>query len=530
MNIRLQEQLQEVVGQIRTDRKPQQRDLIGCLCTDTMEDRCEVNRQLAEMFLEVSDLDRAAVCIQRAWMLSNFSPDILPLFLKINAARKDVAAVRQAHKQRGILDALSSNVDGALTNFNHWHYAAATYLRRDCYEYDFDILRHVDRLAMPYAMNPPRRALLQGEKIRLAYLVFGATHANSVLVKINRLMARYHDKERFDITFVVPEPREDVIGSPQGCEHLEYFISCGCKVLLAPERLSRKERLLQVAAQICASGADLLVTSALLADFEHYFIAATRPAPVIAGLLQGPPAQYAAPLLDWVLSWSPHPLMDSPCNGSLVPFEIELPERRNILATGRGELGLPEAGRILMSAGRAEKFQLPEYWRAVLDVLRERQDVWYLVVGADAGQLPFAEELQRLPEWGRVRMLGWRTDCLNIMCLADLLVDTFPSGGGHVLADAMALSVPIISFKNDYLQNFDQTEWSVVDCFADIPELLVERYDFPRMKETVFRLLDDAPFYRQMAEACRQQINLRHGSPAQGIRRCEDVYCNLLSL
>ncbi|QOX80353.1 hypothetical protein FY034_15880 [Trichlorobacter lovleyi] len=530
MKSALCEQVEENVQQIRSGGKPRQVDLLACLCSESRELRCEVNCRLASAFLDVSDFENASVCIKRAWIISDFSPEILPLFVKIHLARNDITAIKEAYKQRGVKESLSSNVDATLNYFNLWQYAVATHLHRDYYEYDYEVLRCVEKLASPYRMNPPRRKILQGNKIKIAYLVFGVTHINSVLIKNNKIMAKYHDKERFDISFYIPDSIEDVVRAPQGSEHVKDFVSYGCKVHVAPAHLSRKDRLLCIASKIFESETDLLVTSALLADFEHYFIAATRPAPLVAGLLQGPPAQYAAPLLDWVLSWSPHPLMDTPCNGSLVSFEIGLPDRREIRPATRDDFGLPGASRVLMSVGRAEKFQLFEYWIAVLEILQLRQDSYYLVVGAEEMQLPFRDELRKCPEWQRVRMLGWRKDCLNIMCLADLLIDTFPSGGGHVLADAMALSIPFVSFENNYLRNYDQTEWSVVDCFADIPELIIQRNDFERMKETVFRLLDDDGFYRVMSETCWEQVQKRQGNPTKGIRRCEDVYRKLLSV
>lgn len=529
MKKQLFEQLEIVLGQIRSGEKPNQIDLVRCLCAEDKDLRCAANYRIAETFLEISDLDNAYVCINRAWLLSDFSPEFIPLFVKINLACNDIAAIKQAYKQLGVKESASINIDGALNYFNLWQYAAVNYLRKDSYDYDFDVLRCVDRLANPYKLIPEKKHINKENKIKLAYLVFGITHTNSVLVKINKIMARYHDKEIFDVAFFVPDSVEEVVYSPQGNEHVEEFITSGCKVYVAPDGLSKKDRLLYISSKIYDFKADLLITSALLADFEHYFIAATRPAPFIVGLLQGPPAQYAAPILDWVLSWSPHPLIDAPCNGSLVHFEIELPDREKIRSATRKDFDLPEDSRILMSVGRAEKFQLIDYWVAVLEILKKRQDSYYVVVGIEEQQLHFVDDLKKYPEWQRVKLLGWRKDCLNIMCLAEVILDTFPSGGGHVLADAMALAIPFVSFENNYLKSFDQAEWSVVDNFADIPDLIIQRYDFNRMKEIIFRLLDDPFFYNSMATVCKKQIHLTQGNPSQGIKRCEEIYLKLLT-
>lgn len=127
-----------------------------------------------------------------------------------------------------------------------------------------------------------------------------------------------------------------------------------------------------------------------------------------------------------------------------------------------------------------------------------------------------------------MKVLGWCINYQNIMCLADVLIDTFPSGGGIVIIDAMALSIPIVSFENNYLQYFDQTNWSVMDWFADIPELAVRRYDFDGMKTAVLRLLDDEAYREHMAARYRDEIFKRHGEPGVCVRACEDVYHKLV--
>lgn len=524
----MQERLDSMIRQIRSGVRPQQKDLITCLCAETLYDRCHVNYQLAQVFWEVMDFDAAAVCIKRAWTLSDFSSEFEHLYLQIHTALKEVQSIKSVYKRRGLRCAQNIDIDGAIASFNNWQYAAAHHLHLDAYEYDDDILQSVQRLAAPYAINLPRRRVPEGGKIRLAYLVFGAIQTNSCLVKINRIMAKYHNKSRFDVTYYIPDSREDICCSPQGLEHLRAFTSAGCKVELPPEGLSRKDRLLYIASRIAENGTDILVTSALLADFDHYFIAATRPASLVVGLLQGPPPQFAASLLDWSLAWTPHPLMDSPCGGTLVPLESELPDRSGITPISRGGLGLPEGGEILMSLGRPEKFQCFDYWRSVLDILKQRHGAWYVAVGVTEDQLPFIDRLKNLPEWQRVKILGWRTDCQSIMCLADILIDTFPSGGGIVIIDAMALSIPIVSFENNYLQCFDQTNWSVMDWFADIPELAVRRYDFEGMKAAVLKLLNDKEYRAQMAQKYRSEIFQRHGEPGKCVRACEDVYYNLM--
>jgi predicted O-linked N-acetylglucosamine transferase (SPINDLY family) len=50
------------------------------------------------------------------------------------------------------------------------------------------------------------------------------------------------------------------------------------------------------------------------------------------------------------------------------------------------------------------------------------------------------------PELRRVAV-GMERGSTEYFCLADVVIDTFPSGGGHVLIEAMALGIPFISFE-----------------------------------------------------------------------------------
>jgi glycosyltransferase involved in cell wall biosynthesis len=124
--------------------------------------------------------------------------------------------------------------------------------------------------------------------------------------------------------------------------------------------------------------------------------------------------------------------------------------------------------------------------------------------------------------------LGWRQDPLNLFCLADVVVDTFPLGGGHVLIEAMALGIPFVSFENDYMKQFDPTDWSVADEFVSIPELIVKRGDFEQFKCVVSNLIEDKSYRSKMGKICREQIHLSMGSPEKGVRYFESILLDII--
>jgi glycosyltransferase involved in cell wall biosynthesis len=421
-------------------------------------------------------------------------------------------------------------VSQAITYFDQWQYAYMQFKRLDKFEYDFDVLDSVNRLARPHRFSPkPRRDILSSGKIRVAYLVKGITELGSIIVKVSLLFARYHDRLRFEPVFFVPESENIINASEAAREHVRLFEGHGCKVITAPNTGATHEQLRAVARSIYDMRPDLLVTSGALTQFQHYYITALRPAPVVVGLVQGPPPQFAPPDLDAAIVWSIHPLIDCPVNCLRVPLRGDLPERDKIAPYERQELGIPDHGLVVASAGRYVKFQEPRFWQAVVDLLHEFPRMYYLVMGPDESQIPFLADVLTPESKARIRFLSWRGDSyLRALCMADVLIDTFPSGGGGTLLDPLALGIPCVTFENNYMKLFDQTDWSLADEFIKIPEMVVPRWDFEAMKRVVRRLLTDEKYRSEIARRSQEYILEMRTNPPLSVRECEEAYLRFI--
>ena len=93
---------------------------------------------------------------------------------------------------------------------------------------------------------------------------------------------------------------------------------------------------------------------------------------------------FAPPWVDWAISWSKHPLMDTPVDCSHVEIKLDWAAHTPVAGYTKAELGLPPDAVILMSAGRHVKFQDPAFWRAIGTLLDRHSDAWFLVVGSGA--------------------------------------------------------------------------------------------------------------------------------------------------
>lgn len=510
---------------IRGGRDFDQMALLPYLCYESSEERGRVNFQLAEAFAQAGNYKQAKVFIGRAWLFSGFSEEVFDLYKLICERNDDIDSLREAYKRQGMRHAREGRIEQALAAFNQWQYALAAHYHLDKYTYDTDVLECVESLAQPFKFNEYQVSnhSVGQNKLRLAYLVYGAAHANSVLVKINQVFAKYHDKCVFDVAFFIPDSnlsRKQI----QECEN--NFKSCGVEVFFAPKHC-KEQRLVSFAGQIHEFQPDILITSAALAEFEHYFIALLRPAPLVIGLLQGPPQQFTAQGLDYAISWSRHPLIDSPVDTSFVKLGITLPDPAAVPRISRDAIGIPDDAIVLMSAGRYVKFQDADFWKNLVVLMNAYPDIYYVAVGVERSQIPSLMDFDINSIEKRMRFLGWRKDCVSLLTIADIVIDTYPSGGGHVLVDAMALGVPFVSFANNYLHAFDQTDWSVAEEFVTMPELIVPRGDFQRFAEVVGRLISDNSYRKEMSDKCARQIRLEMPTEEAGVRALEREYIRL---
>ena len=517
-----------LIEDIREGKYIDQADILPYLCSESREERSAANAKLAHAYFHSGNFDQARIFIQRSWILSEFSSDLLPLYLDIHAAIGDMNAIKEAYKRLGMKEAARGRIIDAIRYFSMSMYTYAKYQNLDKYEYDFDILERIEKMAehrrfREYFQTEP----LPNRKIRLAYLVFGMTHTNSVLVKIDRIFAQYHDKDRFEVAFFMPEKKSALSKLAQAKDNIKIIRDYNCKVIV-PDAGNDEERLFEIATQIHNYQADILIANALLADLTHYFIASLRPAPLIIGFVAGPPPQFVSHSLDWGITWTKHPLLDAPCDCSLVDLEVELPVRDNLTFYRKQQFNIPEESFVLMSGGRYTKFQEPAFWNAIIDIMRDHVNVYYVVVGPTESEIPLLSTIVPTELKARLRFVGWREDFLKILGLADTVLDTFPSGGGLVLMDAMALGIPVVSFKNNYMKLFDQTDWSPAEEIIPVSELIVDRGNYDHFKLLVTKLIDDREYRTKIAEICKKQIFLTKGNPEKMVRRFESIYIKVL--
>jgi glycosyltransferase involved in cell wall biosynthesis len=360
-----------------------------------------------------------------------------------------------------------------------------------------------------------------GAKLRVAFLVFGASHPGSVIVSMLCNFAKHLDRDEFDVAFFVPEakPRPVAEAAARAWEtNLGRLKVHGYPV--NTEYVSSPETAVEEALEaIRGFHPDILVTPAVLADYAHYYIAAARPATAVIGLAYGAPEQFSAPVLDLAICSHPHLVFESLSDCVYIPVETDLPDPSEVVPADRRSLGIADDAVMLFVGGRPPKLQCRELWQAWASALETCPDLFLVISGIQ--ELPaFTQEIFPQTLRDRIRVFPWGDHYLPLMRASDIVADTYPFGGGVMIMEAMSMLKPTLTFAHTLEGMFDPMNWSAAARF--VPDaLVVPRGNFQEYADRLVRLVRDRTLRTKMGELCRQHAEEQCGSPARMVAACE---------
>ena len=512
-------ELESLCHAIETHQKADNALLARLLCAEDINVRLEANSRLASIYYyKLQNIDKALVYAHRAFVLSGVNEYFSTFCVEILHKAGDANGKRAIYKEMGCRFSEIGDIMSALRYFDLHRDVYANSGMGDRYEYDFDVLKRIRDLASTYRQKCERTtSLAHGNKIRLAYLVFGIQHSNSVIVELMAQYAKYHDVARFDVVFFIVESSDN--NSDIERRNIDLLKSAGAEVVQAG--LGKPlDCLFEAARNINNFGPDILISTAILANYAHYFVYSLVEAVKKVSYCFGPPEQFIPPNIDGIICPAAHPAIESSNRTTLIHLEFDLSRACFTKSVSRESVGLPDDAVIIVAAGRPSKFLNKEYWQAIFSVLNSCNDAYFVAIGLSVIP-PFFSDI--LPEnlVGRIKIFGWLDDYLTILKLADIVVDTFPSGGGVVLLEAMAADIPAITFDEDFSCRFNQMNWNPGAEMVPVQQLILPRWDFVALEHKLIELIGNRSLRVKLGELCGQETRLHRGSPERYVQSCE---------
>ena len=493
-------------------------EVSSMLASGSREDRFLACRDIAFALASAGCAERALRLAERGFNIWLGDDGFIDEYLALLKSVGDAAQIRRVAKRAGIWHTEHGTIGDAIAYFNIHQYAEQSTGSGDRYCQNHEVLHAVEMLAGVTGSSLPRRRYVGDGRIRIAYLVYGAAHTSSVLVRLALDFVKYHDQQRFECAFFAPDPDTP----PSTPVNIELFRAAGEELCMI-KSFDSETCLIETAAAIDRFKPDILVSLAALADYRHYFLFAKCPAVARVSLCYGPPAQFVPPKADMAISATRHPLMDCPCDGAVVALDATLPARP--AAIRRSETVSNKV--TILAAGRSEKFLDRKYWETILGVLAQFPHTRFLAVGIESPP-EFLQELLATQPGERVEVYGWLNGYHDLLSQADIVLDTFPSGGGLTVLDSMAFGIPVLTFANDYLVAYDQSNWNPAEEFLCEPLLVVRRGDFSAFAARLGELIVDRSLRVRLGAEGEIRVREAHGNPARMIRRIESHYAQVL--
>ena len=232
---------------------------------------------------------------------------------------------------------------------------------------------------------------------------------------------------------------------------------------------------------------DILIYADIGMDPFSYFMAYARLAPVQC-VLWGHPVTSGLPQMDYYLS-----------NESAEPDDAEKHYTETLIRLGgvptcyrrpsagervcRSKFGIPEDANVYLCPQSLFKIH-PDMDLALVKIL-QGDPAGYLVIFHGSAQIWTDKLIQRwVPLFGEamrrivvLERVGWQ-EFLNIMSLADIMLDTWPFGGGNTNYQGFSAGLPIVTLPGKFLRGRAAMalyrHMKIDDCIANSPEEYVE--------------------------------------------------------
>ena len=249
------------------------------------------------------------------------------------------------------------------------------------------------------------------------------------------------------------------------------------------QRLNPIEQVAFLTKQIVSDAIDILVFQTTYFVPPYNFISCLHPALFQAALEHQQP-EYSHEM-DLVFTTRKQVLE---CNCQTAPWPILSTRKPMADRSDPSTLGIPDSAVILISVNRDSRYRQEDFWVQMQQGLQRHPQIYFVAVGlSDLGDmLPVESSVRR-----QVITPGFRSDIMELLAMADIYVDLFPSGGGSSIIEAMQAGLPILCFDQDFSTLYSVRDVSLAPTFVAEEDLIVPYGDMTGWQQTIDRLIND---------------------------------------
>lgn len=493
---------------------PTDAELLPYLTLPSIQDRQEVNFQLANVYAQAEQYSKARALALRAAKIGPYRPDVFQLAINVLTFLSEF--------ETAVVIARNAVVETARSRHENACYAALmTY-----YRVSGQLNELPDIIPEPYAdpaiemaieqcfQKAPRPSFDHQEfgrrRLRIGYLLWGEANIQNVLVRNVMNLVRHHDYEVFDIGVYSYKTRAELLqDEPQFQKLIDEIEEYGATFREGVGSGDGLGRLKVTRDKFVADNLDVLVFSSQI--YNYKLLAHFGCAPIQIGINQGNPRAYTSPQLDSSFVYTRHGQMESLCESNLVPSAIDpstivrrAPESGTLTAK---DLCIPSGAVIIFTSGRDYKYNSAKFWALVESVLSQRPDAYWICAGVSEADVHRFGLTLNSKIRSQLKLLGWRNDVSSgLLPLAGIVVDTFPAGGGYSLYEGMLLSKPCLSFDSNYYREFTNRDWSPAFEPFQSDDLSVAYGDIDDMENRIIKLIDSPEERKTLGLMCRGAV------------------------
>lgn len=530
--LQIKSSIQHLQAQILNGFSPDKELLTSLLCLPQPEDRLQVNVALGQAYAHFGLYHNSFDFYQRAWLLSNQDEQLLSDYTYVLGQCKDFRRLENVYRSLGLKYLRMGHMDMALHYFQQCYTVYHQFNCSDKFDFHPEIAEALAAYTAPLRLQPVLAdPFTEERRIRIAYLVHDICEPVSVLMKVNYELFKHHDYSLFDVYCVVHQPYHILEHNAHAMNMVSQIESFGAKVIFAPDIASQAEKFKAMAHQIHALNIDILLFNLQFAFIHMYYLATYNPAPIMIALIYGTPYMFSSALMDWNIGWIKPVTVDGIGPSSLISAGMDLSEIDSTPVCTRQQLDIPADQLVLMTIGRPLKYNCKEYFQAILDLLVLYPKAHYYIIGTTQPQISFWDDFATHEATNRVHFLGWisKRDTFSFLGVVDIYIDTYPTGGGFSMAEAMFLSIPCVSFQDrDVSKLFDPSDWNPGYDMFQIPELMAERGNFKDFQLIVAQLIEQPDMRTELGKLSRLKIVTHRSNPAKMTQDCEQNYLQVL--